>query len=505
MDVQSLIRLVLAKRWLVLGFGVAGGLAAYLLGLILVTYEAEGQVIIRPIGAESLKATERPALGMVSSPYIDNVRQEGLSYISILRSREVIGRVVDQLQLQKKFEGKGTGLTETIKQPLRFLFYGRLPAVKQTPRERAVDRTRKSIRAILISGSSVIQISVKNEDANKAADIANTLMDNAVAFSAERNTRSANEAVTFLESELMVLREKTAEAIDELEKLREAHGIKSTGTVAEQIKELGERIKKMELGVDEHLSALVLAEKRVADIERRIAALPEHKRWSYTIGQNPELETLRQTLLGKKLELANAQVDFLPGSVQIAAKEKSIEITNEAIEAQLETIMAQETFQSDANRDQLTLDLIRVQIDVATLPMVKDELLKRIETYNKQVSDLSAISEAFADLESEIAAFGVTGVKTRDGLNAARMMTNRGLTEFEPLDRAAIPRYPTINDAPLAFYVIAAGCMSMFLAVFYVLYRDGGLALAISPKKKEPAKKRATAKKMTATAVRANG
>ncbi|MFT5470105.1 MAG: hypothetical protein ACI8UO_005229 [Verrucomicrobiales bacterium] len=473
MDVQSLLHLILRRKWFVLRTAVAAGIGAYLIGLLMVNYEAEGQVIIRPVGAESLKAPESPTLGLVSSPYIDNVRQEGLSYISILRSRDSVGRVVDQLNLQKEFEGGGKGIGHTIKQPLRFLFYGRLPSVEQTAREIAIERTRKSARAILISGSSVIQISVTHKDAKKAADIVNELIDTAVARSAERNAQSSEEAVEFMEVELKSIHDRTGSSIARLEELRESHGIKSTGTVATQIKDLGERIKKLEIGMDEQFSALVLAQKKASDLEARIGELPEHLRFSYTMSRNPELETLRQMLLTQELNLVAARIDFKTESAPLTALKERVAIAQKALDEQLGQVMLDESFQADTNRQQIVLDLIRAQVEVATIPQVVEELNRRIKDYNGQVVNLAAISEEFADLEKEIAALHLTDAKVRAALNVTRMIARRNLTEFEVLNRAVTPKYPSIKDIPLAFYVVASTMIGAFLAVFFLFYRQG--------------------------------
>lgn len=471
MDAKELIKLVIARKKPVLLSGLGAAVVVYCLGSMMLSYEARAQALIKPVGVDTSKDTQLPSLGLVSSSYMDSVRNEGLSYLSILRSRELVGRVVDELQLQRRFENRSK-LGEFVKQPLRFLFYGRLPAGEYDPREKAIERTRNSIRAVLITGSSVLQLTVTNKDAELASNVANTLLDVARTYSAEQNERSTRESIAFLEGELDRIRASGVEAVAELEKLRQTHGVRSTGSFSDSIKDAATRIGLLEQRIDEYASLRILAQNSLAELEKRIAEIAEHPRWNYTINRNPQLDAYRQQLLTQQLSMATVLVDFQPGSPQVSAAEKQIEITTKAIGDELEKLMVQETFQADSNRTVLTLDLIRAQVDVEARPVAIAALEAKIDEQNQQISVLNAVSKELLGLENEILSINQTDQKIRDAIHASRMMANRGFNEFEILDTATIPKYPSINNAPLAFYVIAAFGMGVFGAIFFVLHRE---------------------------------
>ena len=468
-DALTLIRLILAKKRLIFLFSGVCLISAYLFGLFVVSYEAQGQLIIRPIGARSLNPEEWSILGMVYSPYPENVRQQGVSYISILRSRDVIGRVVDQLGLHKRYEAQSHAIIDAIKQPFRLLFYGRLPAVTYTPREKAIEKTRKSIQAVLISGSSVIQISAKNRDAAKVSDIVNALMDSAVAYSVERNALAAMKTTQLMEAEIEAIRKKQVESIGELEALRTAHGIKSTGTTAEQISELSRRINAIESRLDQHNSDLTIAEHRVVELRKHITAIPEHKLWTYRIDNSTALQVLRQTLLNQNLELINEQIDFQSGSPQITARKAQIAATEQAIKDELANIMPIESYQAISNRQQLAIDLVNTEIEAASLPIGIEKLQQQIGQLNEKASELNKVHENLNSLENEIDVLKGAEIKTQLVLNNARTIQNLDLTEFSILSRAIIPRYPSINEISLAFFVFFAAFVGGFIAIFYIL------------------------------------
>ncbi len=409
------------------------------------------------------------SLGMVSSPYSDTVRNEGVSYISILRSREIVGRVVDKLNLQKLYEDRDNWLFNMIKQPFRLLFYGRFPATTISARDEAIERTRKSLRIILISGSSVLQVSARHKNADKVWLIVNELMKAAVTYSDEINTQSAIKIMQLMEKELTVIGGQKNELIVKLEKLRKANGIKSVGTIKEQIAAISQRINALERKVDERAAALVISDDRIAELQKRINVIPEHHLSRYTVDQNPEIQGLRQALMEQKLALINQQIDFQSESPQIQARKEQIAATELEIKKALADIKPVETFDVSPGRDQLFVELINTEIESVVLPIEIEKLNGLIDSLNDQASEFTAAHEELSVLEKEIEVLQSSETKAQIIVKSARQLSNVHLSEFNILSEAVMPRYPSINKIPLAFYVFFAALIGALIAIFYVL------------------------------------
>jgi polysaccharide biosynthesis transport protein len=161
--------------------------------------------------------------------------------LAILKSRELLSRVVDQLKLAADPEFNPNlkpGLLDGASPALAGLFSRWAPELVRSlwPAEKAaptgeqeyadvLDSLRKHLAMAPVSHSRVMQISAYSHDRHKAALIANAVVDSYIAVHLEQKAAVSGEAHRFIEKQLGELREAANNAAQAVEDYRNQNGL----------------------------------------------------------------------------------------------------------------------------------------------------------------------------------------------------------------------------------------------------------------------------------------
>ena len=161
--------------------------------------------------------------------------------LAILNSRELLSRVVDQLKLTADPEFNPNlkpGLLDGASPALVNLFSRWAPELVRSlwPDDRAaptreqvyadvLDGLRKHLSMAPVSHSRVMQISAYSHDRQKAALIANAVVDSYIAVHLEQKAAVSGEAHRFIEKQLGELREAANSAAQAVEDYRNQNGL----------------------------------------------------------------------------------------------------------------------------------------------------------------------------------------------------------------------------------------------------------------------------------------
>lgn len=161
--------------------------------------------------------------------------------LAILNSRELLSRVVDQLNLAADpelnpdlkpslLDGASPAVAALFSRWAPELFRSLWPAEKAAPtREQeyadVLDSLRKHLAMAPVSHSRVMQISAYSHDRHKAALIANAVVDSYIAVHLEQKAAVSSEAHRFIEKQLGELREAANHAAQAVEDYRNQNGL----------------------------------------------------------------------------------------------------------------------------------------------------------------------------------------------------------------------------------------------------------------------------------------
>ena len=247
-DFSETLRKLWRRKWILLGsLVVTVGLAAAIGALLPQRYAAIAQV---RIGVPEARVADIEAV--VSGVSVDTAAVQSESYM--LLSRDLIGRVVDRLVLDKLPEFNPALRPDTIwdemdpRRLFRRLVNFLSPRERARPtegtgetapdpeRERVIDNVLQRISAKPLDRSHVIELVAESENPVLAARIANTLGQTYIEDQLVNKLRLTERADKFLDEHIRRLREQVEKDERAVEEYRREHDLyqSSTSTVTEQ-------------------------------------------------------------------------------------------------------------------------------------------------------------------------------------------------------------------------------------------------------------------------------
>ena len=483
MDLEKLLQIAFRRKGLILGVAATTALLVFLLGKFFLSYEAQGSVLVKPIGFQSPTAGAsrqalaaeaiQPAIGIVHAPQMSLLKEYGDNYTKILTSRALIGQVVTRLELDKTHSQNGSsGWLDTLKQPVRFLIHGQLPTREISPLERTIDTIARGTSAEFIYKTSIIQLLVKAETASQAVKVANTLLDEFVAYSKDLNTQQATKTARFLEEQLTSTYAELKRQRQLLAAIKETYEVPVFTKFTEELTRLSKNLDTLEIEYEKNSDKRTVLEDKIAWIEKEIHKYPEYKMASATTTLNSTLTDLKKKLFDLRVKLQTARIDYAPSSPQVISLKDQIGLMEEAIASEVERLLTSEISQVNPIHQKLMTDKITAEPELAAAAILDDQLSGRTQEYRERLTRLAEASDQASSIESAISTLKNQGVELQSYLDMIKLIEVKGLSEVHILDRPVIPRYPKIRGAPLAVYVFTGFFAGLIMAVVGVVWQD---------------------------------
>lgn len=475
MDFSKFLQIAIQKKKAILIYAFLTAGCVFFIGLFLLKYEANATLIIKPLSFKSENIAIKSMLGMVSSSGLNILNNRGNSYINILESRELVGKVIARLGLEKAYMPSGkfnTRIIGALKQPLRFLFYGRLPSKKNTPSEIALKRLKRSIKASFLVNSSIISLSIKDSDAERSAAIANTLLDVFIEYSRTHNIKAALLTKQFIESQLELTRERLKTQRNILGELKKEYNIFIFTDFENEVSKIMEKLNRMEDQYEENEFNLDILKKKLGRIKKEIDNYPEYKQTSYAIDSNKTLLNLKNELLNYKIEIIKLLYDYKPEAHQVLTVKEQMVLIEKEITSELDRIMEKQQFQVNPFYKALMQEIFSIEENIAAIPILNKKIAKLIHEYRDRLTEFESVKTEVSEIENSIVKFKNTESKLIDDLSAAELLKYRGLEEAKILDRAIVPRYPMVRHVPLAIYVVIGFIAGLIFSTGWVVLKD---------------------------------
>ncbi|MEM7011447.1 MAG: hypothetical protein AAF585_08185, partial [Verrucomicrobiota bacterium] len=395
MNVNELIILCWKLRKWIIGAGAAGGLLTFFVGSNYVTYEATAYLLVKPLGEVSETNLGAPNVGLTYAPQIDKFQTHGRTYMKLIKSRHVMEQVVERQDLQKIYEGANP-FVEAIKQPLRYLYYGRLPANKMTPKEMAIEQTTRKTKVNMITLSSILELNFRDNNAERATRTVNEITKVFLDYSQERSASSVRQTRENLEAQIADIRKDLKEQRELLVAANEERGshIYSDKELERERQRLLTNMGLLQDRLDENRYNQSVNASKISKMDQQLADFPEQTKAISTVTSNPAIQKLKESLISANVALQQLLVDYKPESPQVKAAESQIEFIKQSIDREAATILGQETVQLDPVRQQLLQTYVTLKVDTEALPIAEESLAARIEAQSKTAAEFeSAVTE----------------------------------------------------------------------------------------------------------------
>ena len=351
---------------------IAGALTFVALSMMQPFYTSEARVLVQ-IAAPAFTHPADKVDGALDRAAVDEHSLQ--SQVQVLKSRNLVLGVVKDLSLNENaafLRDAGAKPIDRLLNTLGLNYVG-----EGSPQERAASTLARHLDVHQLPSSSVLSIEYSSGDPTLAAEIANKLADDYVAWARDAKIAQAKDASDWLDAEIGALRKATAESEAALELFKASEGSyegsnESTLTAA-QLTELNSQLilakaERSEAELRAKLAKQMLAEIGDIDatpealksqvvvtlIEQRLSVQRKLTEQSATLlPSHPRIQQLRSELADVRAQLrteAEKVVKSLENQAEIAAARES------SLRASLENAGSRTAPQSSARAERRALE-----------------------------------------------------------------------------------------------------------------------------------------------------
>jgi succinoglycan biosynthesis transport protein ExoP len=283
------------------------------------------------------------------------------SEIQLLRSRDLMRRLHDELETQSATSAEG-GFA--------------VPAVNQL--ERGVAAVRKP-------QSNVIEVSYRSSDPDMAIRIVNTLVGLYTKYHVE--THKALGALAFFDKEAQSAKESFVQADLELERFDATNGLTSVATekdnMLRQRAQLEADLRRTEAQITELTT-------KVAAMEAELEYIPEQEAVETEMVPNPLLGYLRQNLARLEMERERLLQLYTPQHRLVVDVETELAALKSQIAGQEGSVVGRKRMAQTPTRSRLQEGLLTSQAELGALEARRAMLAERITDYEGKIRVLHA-------------------------------------------------------------------------------------------------------------------
>jgi polysaccharide biosynthesis transport protein len=417
------------RLWRGSGFIVLSGLfmvaaAIAVLGTLTPAYVSGIQILIDPT---DLRSVDNDVT--VRSPQSDAGVSLAESQAKVIQSDSVLRRVITKLSLDKDSEFTKPDSNNAVTVFLKNALGLAPPAASRDPVIMALDTLRTKTTVRRPERTFVIDVQVKSQDPQKAADIAKAIGDAYFAEEANARTEAAKRVSDSLTARLNTLRDSLEEAEGKVVRYREANKLSTSTGRAFSDQQLGDLNQQ-----------LVTASVRTAEARSRLdqaktmtsgeagTALPE-------MIQSLEMQSLRQqyaTLSRNIAELATRLGSRHPAMAELEAQQRDLQRL-----IQVEKTRIIESTRKDYDRAAASEAAIRKTIDQVKTDLSKtDRAAVGLRELERTADSRRGVYEAFLKRSREVGEqerLNNTNVRIISSATPAR------LRAWPPSPRIALP------------------------------------------------------------------
>jgi len=459
MTLTELNLLIRQKSRFILVSAIATAIVFFVLGQLLIRYEASATILIRPLGPLDSTGYRDPIQGLIFSPLWVDLKDMKQGYIELLNSRRLFRQVLQQLDGTKNPGPPATPI-EWLKNSLRILVYGRIPT-KQDPLERQIDKDKNNISAKFLGNSPVVRIIARDSNPNRAVALANGMLDAFARSSSARRDMLINRVQNLINTELTINRSNINNNKSKLNKLIKKIGLEIFSDIKDERNIVLKKYYDVRSNLEKQSIDIPLIKKRLQRVETNLKKFPKFQRVSYKLKINNNIQDLKNQLLALKIQKLETLIDYGKNSLRIKSLDIKMGVLTSQLSAEVKRLFGDESYKLQPIYTSLIQSKFDLESQLEAYPSIAQSLTARMKEYRRRLIDLKAVENEESMLSLEKGRLDAYGEELRKRLSRVVAYKRAAAQEIEILDRATLPRYPMLRNAPL----ITIALLGMFLGL----------------------------------------
>ena len=335
----------------------------------------------------------RISAGSVSGdlPRPEIAEEEFNSELEIIRSREVIEAVINELGLDKGTE-PGAGPLAPVRK-----FYRQVFRQPETPlRERVVREVAESVEAVSVRKSRIIIVTYHDQDPERAARVLNTLYQKYAEY--HLSLHATGKAAVVFENEAAAFREKLAAATEAVKRFDGKNGI--VDATAQKDILLRQYYEAQSLSNTAQIERIELAQ-RLGALQQQLAAQPERLETGTITRYAMALDRMKEELLSLELQRTQLVQKYQPGARYIREIEQRIAQAKEAVAREEKNPPQEHSFALNDIHRRLQNDVLSTQATLATVQEREKQLVALVTQYRTRLLEVDRRGFEKGELERE--------------------------------------------------------------------------------------------------------
>ncbi|MFI5354092.1 MAG: GumC family protein [Desulfobaccales bacterium] len=428
------------------------------------SYYASSSIVVLSRGYPELLS---PAKGGGASTLIMNPKEEINSEIEIIRSRPVLERVVQELNLTEPKPVEETGVAGIIRDLARATshglgkLFGALGLTRQYSKdekfEAAVDRLHSRLTLDPAVDSQIIWIRYRSQDPALASQVVNKVAQEYQRQHLEININKAES--TFYAEQIDKIQNDLKGLQEQLLKLKQESGIVS---YAEQSQALLKKLDTYDTAQTNAQKEIIRIRAKVENIQALRKAKPQLLIPLPDMVQDPQLADLENKLVNLKFQIQTVLQRFTPESRQAQTVREQIGQLEKQIRNQVNILLERELAK-----------LWELQAEAGAIGQTMQGMKSEIEALPVAEMNLTNLQR---DIDTKQEILSVLLKKYQDSLLAKS--ADQRLENAKILSLAAVPLRPVFPNYPLnlglGFLVGLIGSISI---AFFLEYWDDSLKI----------------------------
>lgn len=453
-------------------------------------YQAESRILVKP-GRENIYVSPVGGPEGAHPPIIvQRVDEVISSEIQIIRSRDLIGRVLGEMGIANVFPptlpehsvaadvgesypGKvldKLGITGGLARSV-----GVVAASQEAPSASlavAVSRALSDLSVRRISGTDVIQVQFRSHQAAVPAKFVATLVD--LYLERHLEVHRSKNSYDFFREQSNQLKQKLETAAKRLADFKKKYGIVNF----EQLKSISlSRYTETEAAIKRNKAGLIVTQRRIDKLREELERTPKHK---YT-GQDESADSavineLKTRLANLEMEKLSLMQKYKAGDPKIETRDELIAKVKEMLEAEQEAFHGSVRTGQNASYQKLEIELLMAGVAMEEHKSRESALNKQLITYGREVERLGLLEPELRAMERAMAAHETNyklyltkfeESRVSNAMDAAKMVS---VSVLEP------PR-PPLGPVPArkAFKILVSMCIGAVASLglaFLIEYFD---------------------------------
>jgi len=438
--------------------------------LLLVRPADVGKVTKPPGGFGAKEALGYPLVGVDSKVF-------SRSYAAIIQSREIAKEIVDELQLDKLakpvVKNPLKRAYKYLKKKIKVLIYYTWTIMKHggikdvDPYDNLVSAIHGSISASEIRETNLIQITVRSQDPEFGAIIANTAAKVFVKHWRKTYYEEAKQNLALVKDQFETNNAELNNLVDSLYRYKKKEGIVDLeAQIPSKISSLSyfeRRLRQMEPDIQE-----LLNERK--EIQRQLASRRQVSTSATITSENPVVTELKQILSGLEIDMAGLKKRFTSSHHDVVSLQAKIDETRKRLAEEAAQKVAEETSSTDPVYLGLEERLSEINARLPALEAKRDSYLKNVEQYRVEVDQLRDKAEKHDALERGVEQLKEVNLAFFEELKDFDFLASKRPEETLLVSPATPPVYPS-GPIKILYVGIAFG-VSLVLGITLAFFLE---------------------------------